>query len=220
MDNRKFWNERYNSLPALGSGPGSRAYAAWIKRRLIADWVAARGVRSILDLGCGDMYWMAGVPMDGVAYTGVDISDVIVARNRAQLPQFEFLLHDIAAAPLQRSADLVLCFDVLIHQLAPELFRATLRNVLASVANVALISYLTANASAGSPLPETPHDVREDEEALLQFLHTATFPRAETAFHGDLAAEIRQILPQADVRAVGSYPFQTIYEVAPGRQRE
>jgi SAM-dependent methyltransferase len=220
MDNRKFWNERYNSLPSLGSGPGSRAYAAWIKRRLIADYVAARGVCSILDLGCGDMYWMAEVPMGGVTYTGVDISDVIVERNRARLPQFEFLLHDFAAAPLGRSADLVLCFDVLIHQLAPEQFRATLRNVLASVGNIALISYLTANASAGSPLPETPHDIRQDEDALLQFLHSAAFPRAETAFHGDLALEIGQLMPHADVRIVGSYPYQTIYEVTPAKQRE
>ena len=220
MDNRKFWNERYHSLPSLGSGPGSRAYAAWIKRRLITEHVATRGVRSILDLGCGDMYWMAEVPIGGVTYTGVDISDVIVDRNRARLPQFEFLLHDFAAAPLGRSADLVLCFDVLIHQLAPEQFRATLRNVLASVGGVALISYLTANASAGSQLPETPQEIRQDEQELLDFLHTATFPRAATAFHGDLALEIPKLMPHANVGIVGWYPYQTIYEVTLAKPRD
>jgi hypothetical protein len=92
--------------------------------------------------------------------------------------------------------------------------------VLESVTNVALISYLTANASAGAPLPETPREVRKDEDELLQFLRGATFPRAETAFHGNLGDEIRQFMPQAQMRVVGSYPYQTIYEVTPPKQRE
>ena len=214
MDNRTFWNDRYISLPSLGSGPGSRAYAAWVKRRLIAQTIVERGVRSVLDIGCGDMYWIADVPMDGVTYTGVDISDVIVEKNRSRFPNFEFLLHDVSAAPLARTADLILCFDVLIHQLVADTFRTTLRNVLASLSKLGLISYLTPNATSGNQLPDTPSDVRRDEEDLLQFLDTTVFPRAPTAFHGELAAEIHGIAPNALASVVGSYPFQTVYEVA------
>src|SRR5262249_54758766 len=100
MDNRVFWNERYRSLPSLGSGPGSRAYAAWIKRRLIDATIARHNVRSILDIGCGDLHWFPRQPHADVAYTGVDISEVVVEQNRAKLPNAEFLVHDIAVQPL------------------------------------------------------------------------------------------------------------------------
>lgn len=213
MDNRKFWNERYESLPSLGSGPGSRAYAAWLKQRLIQATIAQRGVRSVLDIGCGDMYWMPAQPGAGVSYAGVDISDVIVARNRERYPHAEFVLHDIVAAPLERSADLVVCFDVLIHQLDPQQFRAALRNVLACVRTIGLVSYLTPDGANPLPPPGAPADVLRDEARLNEFLQAAEFPRAPTAFHGALPEHIAQLLPQAAARVVGHYPAQTIYEI-------
>jgi SAM-dependent methyltransferase len=213
MDNRKFWNERYESLPELGSGPGSRAYAAWFKQRLTEEAIANCGVRSVLDIGCGDLYWFPAAQNAGVAYMGVDISDVIVARNRARFPQLQFLLHDVANTPLNRTADLVVCFDVLIHQIEPEQFRATLRNVLACISNVGLVSYLTPDASSERALPDTPADVLQDEAELLDFLGRASFPRAQTAFHGELSGEINRLVPGANARIVGAYPAQTIYEI-------
>jgi SAM-dependent methyltransferase len=213
MDNRTFWNERYESLPGLGSGPGSRAYAAWLKQRLIEATIAQHGVRSVLDIGCGDMYWMPAQPGAGVAYTGVDISDVIVARNRERFPRAEFVLHDIVAAPLQRSADLVVCFDVLIHQLDAGQFQAALRNVLATIRTTGLISYITPDGAGAPPPPGTPAQVLRDEARLVEFLETAEFPRAPTAFHGALPEHIAQLLPQAAVGIAGHYPAQTIYEI-------
>lgn len=213
MDNQKFWNERYCSLPDLGSGPGSRAYAAWVKQRLIAETVAKRNIRSILDIGCGDLCWLQAVPLERVTYTGVDISNVIVARNRANFPQYRFLLHDVANAPLRLTADLVVCLDVLIHQIPLEQFRCALRNVLSSISNIGLISYLTPEGSCTQALPDMPADVLDKEEALLRFLHSADFPKAQTARHGDLSVEIARNAPNASATAIASYPYQTIYEV-------
>jgi len=214
MDNRKFWNERYQSLPALGSGPGSRAYAAWLKRRLIESIVAERNIRSILDIGCGDMYWMPADSLAGVAYTGVDISDLIVQQNRLRFPDAEFLLHDIAAAPLPRGADLVICFDVLIHQIDEAQFSAALRNILATIEDTALISYLTPAGHTQVVAGDTPEAVMQEEQKLLEFLSAASFPRAQTATHGELAQLISRMRPNLDVTIAGSYPAQTIYAVA------
>jgi SAM-dependent methyltransferase len=213
MDNKTFWNERYRNLPVLGSGPGSRAHSAWLKRRLLQSVIADHGIRSILDIGCGDMFWLGEMSMDDIAYTGVDISDVIVAKNREKFPRFEFVQHDVATSPLGRTADLVVCLDVLIHQLRPESFRAMLSNVLACMSSAGMISYETPCPPPGIEPTDIPADVRSAENELRRFLNTSDFPRAQTAFHGDLVGEVRKLMPQASIGVAGSYYNQTIYEV-------
>ena len=213
MDNQKFWNERYQRLPQLGSGPGSRAYAAWIKQRLIRDVVAKHRIRSILDIGCGDLCWLQEDLIESVAYCGCDISDVIVEKNRARFPHLQFLLHDIAAAPLQQTAELIVCFDVLIHQIEREAFQRALRHVLAAVSHMGLISYLTPDGSSATTMPDAPAEVLLEEEELLRLLQDPSFPRAQTAFHGNLAWQIARIAPELSAKAVAAYPAQTIYEV-------
>jgi SAM-dependent methyltransferase len=219
MDNQRFWNERYQRLPELGSGPGSRAYGAWIKRRLIREVVAKYQIRSILDIGCGDLCWLQEDLISEVAYCGCDISKVIVERNRARFPQLQFLLHDVASAALPQTAELVVCFDVLIHQIERDAFQRTLRHVLASVSNIGLISYLTPGGLGAPVLPDTPADVLREEEKLLRFLNAASFPRAQTAYHGDLIQLISRLAPELRTKAVASYPAQTIYEVSADRPR-
>jgi SAM-dependent methyltransferase len=213
MDNQNFWNERYRRLPELGSGPGSRAYAAWIKQRLIRDVVAKHRIRSILDIGCGDLCWLREDLIEGVAYCGCDISDVIVERNRARFPQLDFLLHDVASAPLRHTAELIVCFDVLIHQIELEAFRRALRHVLAAVSHIGLISYLTPGGASAPVMPDAPAEVLLEEAELMRLLQDPGFPRAQTAFHGDLIQQIGRIAPDVGARAVGAYPAQTIYEV-------
>jgi SAM-dependent methyltransferase len=219
MDNQKFWNERYQRLPELGSGPGSRAYAAWIKQRLIREAVARHRIRSILDIGCGDLCWLQEDLIESVAYSGCDISEVIVERNRARFPQLKFLLHDVAASPLQETAELVVCFDVLIHQIERAAFERALRNVLATVSCMGLISYLTPGGSSATAMPDAPAEVLLEEEELLRLLKDPSFPRAQTAFHGNLTWQISRIAPELRAKAVAAYPAQTIYEItrAPAR---
>jgi len=213
MDNRRFWNDRYQRLPELGSGPGSRAYAAWIKQRLIREVVAKHRIRSILDIGCGDLCWLQKDVIEGVAYCGCDISEVIVERNRARFPQLTFLHHDVAGTPLPQTAELIVCFDVLIHQIELEAFQRALRHVLATVSHMGLISYLTPGGGSAPVLPDAPPEVLLEEERLMRLLKDPSFPRARTAFHGDLIGQIARVAPAVSARAVGAYPAQTIYEV-------
>jgi trans-aconitate methyltransferase len=217
LDNQKFWNERYVTLPELGSGPGSRGYAAWFKQRLIEDALATKQYRSLLDIGCGDLCWLRKGALGDVAYTGLDISDVVVKKNKEQFPEYKFLVHDIAESPPNEPADLVVCFDVLLHQIEPADFTAALKNTLAAIGKVGMISYITPDRSYAPLLDDVPEDALRDEEEFQRFTRGAKkkFPTAETAFHGELPERIKQALPNAQVRTFGAYRFQTVYEVIP-----
>lgn len=73
------------------------------------------GIRSILDLPCGDGHWMARVDLPGIAYTGGDLLPELVAANSDRAStgrRFEVL--DLTASPLP-PADLLLCRDCLVH---------------------------------------------------------------------------------------------------------
>jgi hypothetical protein len=78
MDNRAFWNNRYSTLPQLGSGPGSRGWAADFKRQLVTEIVSAYQPQVLLDIGCGDQCWLSHDLLSKVSYIGVDISDLAV----------------------------------------------------------------------------------------------------------------------------------------------
>jgi SAM-dependent methyltransferase len=219
MDNQRFWNERYERMPELGSGPGSRAYGAWVKRRLIRKIVADHQTRSILDIGCGDLCWLEDDLVAKIAYCGCDISKVVIERNQARFPQLQFLHHDVAGAALPQTADLIVCFDVLIHQIERDAFERALCHVLTSLSCKGLISYQTPHGLRVPMLPDTPADVLRHEEELLRFLKDARFPRAEVAFHGDLIQQISRLAPELTARPVASYFPQTIYEVSRNRPR-
>lgn len=117
FDNEAFWNDRYSTDIELGSGVGSRGEIAERKRDLIQQLVDAGAPGSILDVGCGDIAIMRQVRFEG-DYTGIDIADRVLDRNRALMPGATFLHGDFPtlAAEHDLSADMVVCLDVLIHQ--------------------------------------------------------------------------------------------------------
>ena len=124
IDNQKYWNARYRSGNPKGSGKGSRGREAEIKREAVSSLLANGGIRSVLDIGCGDCEILEGVDLDGIEYVGTDISDAIVRRNARRWPDrtFHYTNFNRAVATLgDRTFDLVMCVDVLIHQ--PDLQR-------------------------------------------------------------------------------------------------
>lgn len=98
------------------SGPGSSLAQT---RHLIAelpDFLQRYGVRSMLDIPCGDFNWMWHVDLEGIEYTGADVVETIVQHNRqkhaAANRRFELLNLTIDQLP---AADLVFCRDCLVH---------------------------------------------------------------------------------------------------------
>jgi hypothetical protein len=222
MDSRSFWNNRYRTLPQLGSGPGSRGYAARKKNLLIRQAIAEFQVETILDIGCGDMCWMdEGIPT-ACCYQGYDISEVIVARNRVTYPSLEFAIHDIVTKPIGKIGDLVVCFDLLIHQIEEASFRAALDHTLSAIGRVGLLSYRTPPLPNGSfPPPEEADALSADPLMLVleaQFEEMrknlpASRPRFGTAFHGILPDRITSVRPDLEVSIAGHYRHHTIYSV-------
>lgn len=110
FDNRVFWDLRYRLFPERGSGLGSRADNLAYKRALLA----AEGVEtaaSVLDVGCGDLEVMKTLNISN--YLGIDQSAKAIEIARRARPDWQFRL---SSGPVLPSAELVLCFEVLIHQ--------------------------------------------------------------------------------------------------------
>ena len=113
-DNRSHWNERYASNIELGSGHGSRGEIRDYKRDIIAKTMQDHGLTSVIDLGCGDIEIIR--ELDIPRYRGVDLSEVVVERNKTLRSDWIFEAGDITAVDTSGDWGLTLCLDVLIHQ--------------------------------------------------------------------------------------------------------
>ena len=84
--------------------------------RFLEAFIRAHGVRSVLDIGCGDWSFSRNVDWCGAAYCGLDVNGLLVdhlARTYAG-DGVEFACGNALNVTLNR-ADLVLCKDVLQH---------------------------------------------------------------------------------------------------------
>ena len=141
FDNRQFWDARYRTDPELGSGPGSRGEFVEQKRNLMVRAIDEFDPGSILDVGCGDIEVTKDLPFSG-HYTGIDLSPTVVARNRRSRPDWTFLDGDFLEllSREQLVADLVLCFDVLIHQHDYATYRAFVRGLVDAAQTAAIFN--------------------------------------------------------------------------------
>ncbi len=127
------------SGPGSDHGSGSVEHATRLLRRFIPEL----GVRSMTDVPCGDFHWMGAVlaAHPEVDYTGYDIVEPLIARNRRVHPGRTFETLDIVTEVPAR-ADLILCKDLINHLYEKDV-RAALRNMVASGSTWLLI---TSNA--------------------------------------------------------------------------
>jgi hypothetical protein len=138
------------------SGLGSSVDATGRVRGALEQVCADYGVRTLLDLPCGDVSWIHHAKLPIREYLGADIVPEVIERNRLrqdlrQLPystRFEGL--DITQDQLP-SWDLFLCRDCLVH-LSFANIRAALRNIAWSGARYLLTT----------TFPD--HEVNEDTE--------------------------------------------------------
>jgi SAM-dependent methyltransferase len=97
-------------------GPGScLAQTAEIRHRL-PMLIADLNIRTLLDVPCGDFYWMKHVRLGIEEYIGGDIVPTLVEQNRKRFGDSKrtFLHLDIMRDYLPR-VDLILCRDCLVH---------------------------------------------------------------------------------------------------------
>ena len=98
------------------SGPGSDLRQTEILRRTLPSLLAELGVRSMLDIPCGDWFWMRHCELGIEQYTGGDVVPWLVEQHRATFgkPGREFRVMDLVHGELP-TVDLIFCRDCLVH---------------------------------------------------------------------------------------------------------
>jgi SAM-dependent methyltransferase len=141
-----------------GSGAGSDVQNALLYEAYVQHLIRQPGVRSIIDLGCGDWRFTRYLDLGDCDYLGVDIVASVVERNQTTYgsARVRFQQADITTFEVP-PCDLVLCKDVLQH-----LSNAHVLAVLGrlAVAKTALVTndYIGANqdCSDGDTRPLDP----------------------------------------------------------------
>jgi SAM-dependent methyltransferase len=112
----------------LSSGSGSTASQAAAYVAEIRSLMQERGVRTVLDLGCGDFRVGSLLAAPGVDYCGVDVVPDVIAEDarRHAGPGVRFLCADLLEDPLP-AADLCLVRQVFQHLSNDEILRALAR---------------------------------------------------------------------------------------------
>jgi SAM-dependent methyltransferase len=139
-DAAAFWEQllaRSVDLEGVGHGGFGPRYNEFLYRAKARAFRAALARNSlslagasVADIGCGTGFFSALAKNEGCAQlVGIDISSTAVARLNEHFPEFEFLQADIAepgadAREKLGRFDVVLCFDVIYHVVAPERFAA------------------------------------------------------------------------------------------------
>lgn len=112
------------------SGPGSTLERTARLRAELPPLLHELGIKTLLDIPCGDFNWMSTVALDGIQVIGADIVDELIRENRRKYPGVQFLLRDLTRDSLPH-ADLILCRDCLFHFSFEEIFKA-LHNIASS----------------------------------------------------------------------------------------
>jgi hypothetical protein len=114
------------------SGAGSTLQYTEGLRHSLPGLLADLGVRTMLDLPCGDLHWMSRIELPIERYIGGDIVPELVELNSSKYGRDdrEFRTLDLCNDPLP-DADLLLCRDCLIH-LSEDMNLLALANILRS----------------------------------------------------------------------------------------
>jgi hypothetical protein len=111
------------------SGKGSNLEATAEVRRFLPELLRNLGASSMLDVPCGDFFWMQHVDLSEIDYLGGDIvPELIEANHRAHArPGIAFQVVDLIRGPVPK-ADVVFVRDCLVH-LSHDHIRAALTNI-------------------------------------------------------------------------------------------
>lgn len=107
------------------SGPGSNLAQSQTVRAGLPGLIHELGARSVMDIPCGDYYWMKEVQLDVDRYVGADVIGELVEENRRNYgnSKTDFVCLDITRDRLPQ-VDLIICRDLLVHFNYRHIFRS------------------------------------------------------------------------------------------------
>lgn len=114
---KDLFNSRSGNENAVSkSGSGSDLEQTREIINLLPQLLRRYEIKSILDVPCGDFYWMQHVDLSGIDYLGADIVSKIVANNNSAYASdtIRFQELDVVNESLPK-VDLVICRDLLVH---------------------------------------------------------------------------------------------------------
>lgn len=135
LNNSMFWDLRYARYPELGSGVGSRGEILSYKQKLINNITYGLKDATVTDVGCGDLELTKSLSFN--QYLGLDLSQESIKLSAQKRPDWDFKVAKITDSDVP-SSDVVMCFDVLIHQSSENDFKEMVAAMVAK-ANKRLI---------------------------------------------------------------------------------
>lgn len=98
------------------SGDGSTVQNAAYYMNFLQNFIKANGIRSVVDVGCGDWSFSQHMNWNGIRYFGYDAAAQVIERNQSKFatPTITFVQGDASRLDLPK-ADLLICKDVLQH---------------------------------------------------------------------------------------------------------
>jgi SAM-dependent methyltransferase len=123
-----------------------------------AEWVLARPVRTVLDVGCGEGQWRSALRKHRprLSYTGIDPSEYAVARYGARRNILRGSFEELGELPLGGPYDLVVCCGML-NYISPDVLAAGLHSVASLTGGLAYLEIFTsADATEGDTSWPTP----------------------------------------------------------------
>lgn len=109
------------SIYAAGgwNGCGSGVGSTEVGTRSYRNFMNQKGIRTVLDIGCGDWQFMWMMDWEDREYLGLDVVPALIERNsqtfKAPNVKFGLVGLDFKGIPLDREFDLMICKDVIQH---------------------------------------------------------------------------------------------------------
>jgi hypothetical protein len=131
------------------SGPGSVFSQTEELRRILPGFLKKYDVKTMLDIPCGDFFWMKEIKnnLSGVLdrYNGADIVEKIISSNNNNYSdsKFSFQVMNLLSSDLPKS-DLIFCRDCLVHLSYSDIYKA-LVNVKRSGSKYLLTTSFTSD---------------------------------------------------------------------------
>jgi len=125
------------------SGPGSGVKETSVVITELPKLFDELGIRTVLDLPCGDFHWMRHADLRSINYIGADIVAELIERNKQKYEResIRFCKLDLIKDKLP-NVDLILCRDCLVHLSFKDAF-AALHNVCSSASEYFLATTFT-----------------------------------------------------------------------------
>lgn len=170
----------YSDSPPQHTGP---------YREFVAQFIRDRGIRTVIDLGCGDFEVSSGIDLGSATYTGVDLYDELIEDNRRryECDGRTFLVRDLIEDDLP-AGDLALLTLVLYLLPDAELFR-----ILAK-----LDRYQYVLITDGMP-DIAPHERRNVDKSLDKYPRPGGLFLELPPFNKNVTEVLRYQLPSGEV---------------------